>query len=247
MSGVVVGFEEHRVAIERESARLGTVLDAGLDLRVASCPQWVVRDLADHVVSVLGFWRTQLAAADPTSRTAVGGPAGIGEGDPAERLHEESEGLVGLLADVGPDSPCWNWAETDLRSSWVARRMALELAVHRYDGELAAGEPTPVEVALAADGLDERIKVHLALDVTDAPEATLGGSLCLDATDCDVAFVVEVGGGRLHVREGTGPASAYCSGTASDLFLFSWNRVAPDRLALTGDEAVVGAWRRLPV
>lgn len=125
--------------------------------------------------------------------------------------------------------------------------MALETAVHCYDGEVTAGDPKPVATALAIDGLDERINVHLATDVPEEPGAALGGSLCLACSDADCAFVVEVGHGRLHVHEGAGPASAFVRGPASDIFLFSWNRVPLECLDVTGDRDVAAAWASLPV
>ena len=44
-------------------------------------------------------------------------------------------------------------------SGFWARRMAVETAVHRYDAQLAAGDPQPVERMLAADGVDEYLDV----------------------------------------------------------------------------------------
>ena len=48
-----------------------------------------------------------------------------------------------------------------------ARRMALEIAVHRYDGELAHGDATAIPDDLALDGIDEMLKVFLAGDCVD--------------------------------------------------------------------------------
>ncbi|MGH9298806.1 MAG: maleylpyruvate isomerase N-terminal domain-containing protein, partial [Acidimicrobiales bacterium] len=185
-------------------------------------------------------------AGDPGSRfdpPEDGAPPGA---DPVAWLDDRAAVLVELLNRLGPDEPCWNWAGDEFESGWVARRMALETAVHRYDGELAAGEPTQIKRELAADGIDERVEVHLKADVPDYPEASLGGSICLSCTDVDAAWVVDVGGGRLRVREGAGPAAAVARGTASDLFLFSWNRLGSDALEVTGDRSIPERWSTLP-
>jgi hypothetical protein len=47
--------------------------------------------------------------------------------------------------------------------------MAHETAVHRFDAELAAGTPTPIEADLAADGVDEILGVMLEGDWSDEP------------------------------------------------------------------------------
>jgi uncharacterized protein (TIGR03083 family) len=247
MSELVLGFDAHVEAIDRESARLVTLADRIGAAAVPSCPEWTGLDLVEHMGMVLSFWTGQLGAADVLGPHELDRPPIGADDDPADWLHERSLAILATLREVGAHSPCWNWSGEAFDSAWVARRMALELAVHRYDGELAAGETTPVAPALAADGLDERILVHLRVDAPDQPDATLGGSLGFQSTDAAAAFVVEVSGGRLHVREGRAPASAYLRGTASDLFLFSWNRVGLDRLEVTGDRSVAAAWSTLPV
>ena len=112
--------------------------------------------------------------------------------------------------------------------------MALESAVHRYDAELAVGSPAPIDRDLAVDGIDEWLGVHLATDVPETPDASLGGVLCLACADDPAAWTVEVAGGRLRWREGRGPADAVLVGSASDLYLFSWNRTPLEALDLTG-------------
>lgn len=240
-------FEDHLAAIEIETERLGSVVAPYPDAPVPSCPEWEASDLLEHVGKVFSFWAHQLEAGDTEARhdPPVGGPPA--DESLVEWLDERASVLIGRLNELGPDEPCWNWSGVALDSGWVARRMALEIAIHRYDGELAAGEPMPIPPELAADGLDERLEVHLRTDIGEDPDASLGGPICLSSTDVEAAWVVEVGNGRLRVRQRAGPASVVVRGTASDLFLFSWNRIGYDALDLTGDEAVAKRWSTLPV
>lgn len=247
MSAGSLGFDEYTAAIEEGTTRLVTVVGDVLKEPVPSCPEWTALDLVEHLGEVFRFFREQLIAADPATPREVGRqgiPAGA---TPTDWLESMAASLVAAIEQAGPESPCWNWAGEDLHGGWVARRMALETAVHRYDAELTALAPTPVPCDLAVDGVDERLMVHLRANLPDEPSATLGGSLCLACSDADAAWVVEVGQGQLHVRGGRGPASAYMRGSASDLFLFSWNRIDLDQLELTGDRKVAGAWAALPV
>ncbi|MHB1988376.1 MAG: maleylpyruvate isomerase family mycothiol-dependent enzyme [Acidimicrobiales bacterium] len=243
----VPSFEERVGALEQGSARLGLVVASVLSEQVPSCPAWMGRDLAEHVASAFTFWAHQLASRSPSEKHDPPHYDAADAADPVEWLDAATGVIVEALTELGPEEPCWNWSGVDLDSGWVARRMALEVAVHRYDGELAAGDPTPVSSELAVDGIDERLEVHLRTDVSESPEACLGGPLCLCCSDVDAAWLVEVGNGRLRARRGAGPAAAVLRGSASDLFLFSWNRVGLDSLDLTGDRAVADAWASLPV
>jgi uncharacterized protein (TIGR03083 family) len=240
-------FDERVAAIEEESTRLAEVVADDLDAPVPSCPDWSARDLAEHVASVFTFWSHQLASGDPTERHE---PPRFEPGAVADAVGwlDASTGiLVEALSDLGPDEPCWNWSGNDLDSNWVARRMALEVAVHRYDGELAAADPHDIAVPLSVDGIDERIDVHLRCDIPDYRGASLGGPICLSCNDTEAAWVVDVGGGKLRYRRGAGPAAAVVRGSASRLFLFTWNRIGLEGLDLTGDRAVAEAWATLPV
>jgi uncharacterized protein (TIGR03083 family) len=244
VAGVSLPFAVYLDTIAEEAARLEDAVRAHPDAPIPNCPTWTATDLLWHVRDVYENWTSQLVAADPGVRAPHDTP--IHDGDATVAFEEAVSGLVATLEEVGADSPSWNWSDDEFTAAWVARRMALESAVHRVDAEQGAGDAHEVERELAVDGIDERLDVHLRLDVAEAPEASLGGSLCLVCRDDAAAWVVDVERGRLRWRHGRGPADAALVGTASDLFLFTWNRVSPDALELTGSRAVVEAWRDLP-
>ena len=237
-------FASYVDAIGEEAERLAQAARRGLELAVPSCPGWSVRDLVDHVSGVYRFWTMQLEARHPESRTEVVDP---GRSDVLETFDTEVVRLVAALSAAGPASPSWNWSGSDLVAAWVARRMALESAVHRVDGELAIGAPLPVERELAVDGIDERIGLHLVIDAADDPAMTLGGSICLVCSDDVAAWVVELSGGRVRWRRGRGPADVVVVGRASDLFLFTWNRIGLDGLEMTGRRDIAERWRELRI
>ena len=51
----------------------------------------------------------------------------------------------------------------------------------------------------------------------------------------------------MRVRNGRAPATAALAAKASDVFLFTWNRLDPELLSVTGDLRVAKAWRTLPI
>ncbi|MCU1495292.1 MAG: hypothetical protein JWO62_3056 [Acidimicrobiaceae bacterium] len=239
-----LAFASYLDVVGEEAERLSDVGSSGLAPSVPTCPDWTVADLIAHVADVYRHWSAQLEAAEPEEAAEV--TDSPPSDDVLATLDHEAAHLLRALERAGPDSPCWNWSGSDLVSGWVARRMAHETAVHRFDGERAYGRGTPVETELAVDGVDERIEVHLVVDVVETPSASLGGSLCMVCTDADAAWVLDVADGRVRWRRGRGPADVVLVGTASELLLFSWNRVELDVLEVTGRREVAAAWRTLP-
>jgi len=235
-------YEAHIAALSRNCDFIYDAIDDALAAPVPSCPDWRLSDLIEHLGQVFTFWRVQLEAADSDKRSEPEARAVMPGSDPRARFEEAGAKLEEALAHHEPGEPCWNWSGEDLTARWVARRMALETAVHRFDAELCVGVPSPIDRELAVDGIDEWLAVHLA---TDEPDASLGGVLCLACADDPAAWTVEVASGRLRWREGRGPADAVLVGSASDLYLFSWNRQALGVLDLTGSPDVAAAWGSL--
>jgi len=243
---VRLAFASYLDAIAEEADRLDSLLAAdldraaNLDKKVPACPNWTARELLGHVAATLEFWAEQVAAGDPEEMTET-----VEECDP-EAVAANADRLVAELRTAGPEAPCWNWSGEELTTAWVARQLAIETAVHRVDGEQSQGRPLPVELELAIDGIEQRIAVHLASDLGEGSSASLGGTVCLICEDAPAAFVVEVERGRLRWRHGRGPADVVLVGAASELFLYTWNRLPPEALKRTGDLSVAEAWRKLP-
>lgn len=238
MTGHRLDYESHRTALKRECELIFDASGDDLELPVPTCPQWRVSDLVGHLGDVFSFWGTQLEVASPASPVEPatrGVPSGA---DVMDWFGGTCASLQLELAGRDPEAPCWNWSGEDLTADWVCRRMALEAAVHRYDVELSVGSPTPIDRGLAIDGIDEWIGVHLATEVPESPDVSLGGVLCLACADDAAAWTVEVAARRLRWREGRGPADAVLVGSASDLYLYCWNRRPLEALELTGNREV---------
>src|SRR5581483_7741703 len=128
-----VEYGEHLASVERDVARIGDALRAGpLDVVVPSCPDWTLRALTEHVPA--------LPADDD---------------DVAAWFDGCARGLVDELHATTPDTNVWTWVPDQQHAAFVARRAAHELAVHRYDAQLARNTNEPIEADVAADGIEE--------------------------------------------------------------------------------------------
>lgn len=234
--------------IRTEAAALRAVVaGADLEARVPSCPDWSLRDLVAHVGRTHRFHtgNVQRGVTDPPTFDALPVPP---EDDHALLLwlDEGVEDMLAVLARLDPDGPAWNWSLDPQVASFWPRRMALETAVHRWDAELALGKAQPFAPELAADGVDEVLRVHLPADRHDADEEEQvpdphAGRVRVSASDHPGDWLVTLrpdgadvtggpdGGGAEH------GADATVRGPLFDLFLAVWGRLDVDRLEVTGD------------
>jgi uncharacterized protein (TIGR03083 family) len=222
---------------ENTTAFAAAARKAGLDAAVPSCPDWTVEKLVRHTGRV---FTSCAAVVRARGKVDFSGLPDMPKGaDAIDAYEERAAALVDALTDLPADFPIWNWFGIDPPiPGFYHRRMAQEIAVHRYDAELAAGTPTPIETALAVDGVDEFFTLMLGRDNT----VDLGGSLHLHATDADCEWVLRPEGGKLVATPGHEKADAAVRGTASDLDLYLWNRKSASELDVVGDASVAARW-----
>lgn len=229
---------EYVEAVRRETAALAAAATFSMDAPVPSCPDWRVADLVDHLSEVQRFWldvvenrrqrREDVAPVRRPDRT-----------DPIEWLAEGGGCLAAALEAADPDDPVWTWA-ADRTAGFVQRRQAHEAAVHRWDGQAAAGAPQAIDAALAADGLDEFFEVHIPMN--DTVITGDGESIAVVPSDAGEPWGVRLGPGGPKLRRGAAAGDAVLSGPASDLLLVMWRRLPVSAVRLDGDPA---AWERL--
>src|SRR5205807_7506364 len=63
------------------------------------------------------------------------------------------ERLAATLRATDPDEPVWSWS-ADRRAGFWLRLLAHETALHRWDAQLAHGEPAPIAGERARDFVD---------------------------------------------------------------------------------------------
>jgi uncharacterized protein (TIGR03083 family) len=207
---------------------------------VPSCPGWTVTDLVAHIGRIYRYVAAQARSAErvPNDETAVAAEQVLAS--TADALAE----LLLVLAETDPRAPSWNWDRNspNLAGFW-RRRMALETVVHRWDAQVATGTPTPIDAALACDGIEEVLTQFLPAR-RGRSKADSSGTMHLHATDTlptiPAEWTVELGPqGATAVRHVHEKADAALRGPAGELLLAVWGRSATlDRF---GDETVIAA------
>ena len=224
-------------AVARESATLAEALAAGpQDARVPSCPEWTVHELAHHVGQFTGLWTHVLC--EGTGRPKPPAPDAPAEGDLGEWYRGLATSLLEELRATPVDTPVWTWKPDDQTPTFVGRRCAHELAVHRVDAQLARGAHTPIERELAADGIDE---VFVLVQAQGEPVGD-GQTLHLHATDRDAEWLLTLAPSGLQVERAHGTADLALRGAVSDLELVLYQRPPLGPVEHLGDDAVLAAW-----
>src|SRR4051794_37422977 len=166
-------------ALRREGDALLHAAGADPEAAVPSCPGWSVTDLVEHLGRVYRYAIRQARSTEqePGDETRVAADEVL-----ATTADAHSELLI-VLAETDPNAPAWNWDRTQANvAAFWRRRMALETVVHRWDVQAATGTPTPIDAALACDGVDEVLNQFLPRRRGRAKEE-ISGTVHLHATD----------------------------------------------------------------
>ncbi|MEJ2888772.1 maleylpyruvate isomerase family mycothiol-dependent enzyme [Actinomycetospora aeridis] len=159
---------------------------AGQDAPVPSCPDWTVRDLADHLGGVHRWCAGTVSRPGEklVRRGPTDPPMPESDDDVSTWLLEGAATVTQAIRGVGDDTLVGGFGAMVPVSFW-ARRQCHETLVHRADAELAAGRPllADLDPVIAADAVDE----HLAMVALSAKRRTGlgadGATLHLHATD----------------------------------------------------------------
>ena len=221
------GPENHLRWLGDEVRRFVTVLRQDPHgAAVEHCPGWTLTDLALHLGQVHRW--AEVAARDGHGRHQP--PPGPREpGALADWYEQGARALVSTLAGLDPAESCWTFAPPPVTGFW-RRRQALETVVHRWDAENCAGLPSPIDPALASDGVDEVVRTMFPRQVDLGRSSWPDDAVRFKASDTGDTWVL-----------GRGSPAGEVSGPAESLLLLLWRRRGPDDegLRVDGDVAAV--------
>jgi uncharacterized protein (TIGR03083 family) len=197
--------------LAQEAAAFCAVLEtADLAAPVQHCPGWDLVELTAHVAGVHRWARNAVADGelrrDPTPELPDR-PAVVGW------YRSSAELLLQALREAPGDRPCPSFLTPDDTAGFWLRRQVHEIAVHRYDAQLAAGLSPRLDSAVAADGVSEVLEVFLPRMRQRGLLGELPGTIALQQSD---------GPGTWTLGDGTPSATVHAP--AEDLLLGLWKR-----------------------
>lgn len=228
-------------AFETEAAGLAATAERGLDAPVSTCPGWDVAELVIHMGSIHRWANLAIRATDmlpPPPRHAPDierGPALV------PWFRDGAAAFAREMRAADPEAAVWSWAGPATPVWWM-RRQALETAVHRFDAELAHGGARDLAAELAVAGMEETFDAWVTRYNGTGEDGTK--SLHLHATDVPAEWLLVLRRDSLSATPEHAKGDVALRGSASDLYLWLWNRVPIDRLEVFGDPAVAATWTR---
>ncbi|MGW6965468.1 maleylpyruvate isomerase family mycothiol-dependent enzyme [Streptomyces zaomyceticus] len=233
-------ISDHLDAVETAGNALAeAAAAAGPDAEVPTCPGWRVRDLLRHT-SMVHRWATETVVRPRTSYEPGAAETELDGEELLAYYREGHAGLVAALRAAPEDLVCWTFLPAPSSLAFWARRQAHETTVHRADAESALpGGPGRVDPALAADGIDELLRL---LHGRDSSRVRTAGPriLRVRATDTGDDWVVRLSATeppraeRVDHPAAAPDADTELSGPADLLYLTLWNRLPAGLLAPTG-------------
>ena len=233
-----------------DSARFAEVLRrTPYERQVPTCPDWTAADLFFHLAEVQAFW-ARIVGRRLTTSEQVAELKTVRPDDDRELpglFAECTQSLQEALRLTPPDTVAWTWAP-EQTAGFSYRRQAQEALIHRLDAELTAGERTPLDARLAADGVDEMLSVIYGeppSEGTFTPDTE--HVVRFAATDTGDAWTVTIGtytdpAGRASPCLDWMPgatSTAEVHGTAADLDCWLWRRPTLGEISQTGSPATL--------
>ncbi len=213
---------QYRALWTRDLERCIAVGEDHLEALVPTCPGWTVADLVDHLAGVYEHKILLLEMGKFPSRADTAAFQEPRRADP-ERLGRAARELMESLERREVDEVAPTFMSDDQTVGFWWRRMALETAVHRTDAERAVGERTPVDAALADDGIDELLWFATAPWSTSGDRSKWSGQTITVATGA-AQWRITLGSDGLGVGTETTPSQASVGGSADALLQWAAGR-----------------------
>lgn len=130
-------------------------------------------------------------------------------------------------------------------ASWYLRRLANELAMHRWDVQAAISSPDSIEADLARDGIDEVLEIFVPNRLDFDTLNGVGETIHFHSTDAeDGEWLLRLQADRVDWELGHAKGDVAARGTMSDLLLLIWGRIPPARVEVFGDAALLDRWQK---
>ncbi|GAA3636800.1 maleylpyruvate isomerase family mycothiol-dependent enzyme [Microbacterium awajiense] len=235
-----IGPDEYVEAVEALSAAFADEAAATDPDAPISSQLWpTAGELVDHLGQIQRWAAQVVDTGASTDRASFARPTGV---DRVRWYRQSAERLTDALRAADPARECWTLLGAGAAGFW-RRRMTHEARKHVWDLRSAATPrpPLPDEggAAMQADAVDELFGVFLARTLRAGMIAPLPGTLVLQSTDSDDAWLISP---HWEVSRGHDDRATVVRGALGDVVLFAWERMplaeASGRLEVVGDPVV---------
>jgi uncharacterized protein (TIGR03083 family) len=216
---------------------------------VPGCPGWTAANLVGHTGAILGWIAKIVTTGEAVPRRDREVPP-PDQGALAGWYAAHLDRTLAILAAAAPDSRVWTFSSRgEQRVSWWGRRLAVELAIHRWDAQHAASfgqAPPPLDGNVAAAGIEEFLTEFLPGLLAQPGLEGLTGTLHLHATDGAAEWWINLDDKQDAVAvPGHRKADTAIRATRSYLLLWLTNREQPGALEISGPPEVAARWTQL--
>ena len=218
---------------------------------IPHCPGWSAADLVGHMGSILAWIATIVTTRNQVARRDRATPPA--ETDALSSWYSgHLKRALDVLTATPADTATWTFSTLGHNQvGWWRRRLAVELAIHRWDAQHAASIenpalPAPLDAAIAAAGIEEFLTEFLPDMLARAKIDSLTGTLRLHPTDGSNDWWVDLDNGTAgpavpgHERPDT-----TVEGAGSDLLLWLTNRAPTSSIGIHGRHDHVAGWTQL--
>jgi uncharacterized protein (TIGR03083 family) len=229
---------------------------------VPQCPDWDGAGLIRHTGAVLAWIEAVVSGGRGRLSRRGMATAPTDDGQLVAWYMRQLDRALGTLSSADGDAPVWTFSGVgEHRVEWWKRRVAVELAIHRWDAQHAhavgAAGPAPqsLDPSVAEAGLHEFVTEFLPGLLEQAQTSDLHGVIDLRAVDATQHWRLDLDSSdaRRVSESGTAPDTGSVTranhtsvaGTRSQLLLWLTNRCPIEELTTHGDLGVLRAWRRL--
>ncbi|MCP4962560.1 MAG: maleylpyruvate isomerase family mycothiol-dependent enzyme [Actinomycetia bacterium] len=236
-----------------EGDRFANAAEKGdLDVAIPACEGWDMRELVRHL-GLIHLWAAGNVAFpqnDWFDATDLPGLAhywpDLGGDWPADAdlvawYRKTLANLIRVLESAPADVECFSFLPAPTPLTMWARRQASEIAIHRYDAEIARGVSGDFEVEFATDMLDEVLAGFAPRPRT--LELEDNRTIHVHAEDSGEHWHLTLGPEAITTSRTDAHADLTLAGSASDLYLLLWNRTADSTVSTTGDTDLMNLWR----
>lgn len=242
---------EHVEAVEHEGTLFArAAVRGGLEVEIAACPGWAMRDLVRHL-SEIHLWAAAHVAQphgkpwvdDLAELTAFWPALAVfwpDDDDLVDWYLETNANLVDALTSAPHDVAAFTFLPAPSPLEMWARRQAHEIAMHRFDAENAVGITTEFDPAFASDGIDELLAAFAPR--RDEFPVESDQTMAVHAQDTDDRWQVTMSPEGITTSRRDGPGDVTVAGNASDLYRLLWNRGEDSSVTITGDSVLLELW-----